>query len=144
MLSNRRTGDEKTNFDGYGDGQSDVFVVTLSDDRGHLTRTTSAVQDIEVADTNGTESSFRLEFGGAISRSLSTSASSAEIQATLMSILGDDRVNVTVSTTMSPSGDVAWRATFLSHLEVRRIPRDTRHIVGDRSEIFDTVLRVRR
>lgn len=36
-----------------GDDRSDVFVVTLSDDHGHVVRTTSAVQTITAA--NGTE-----------------------------------------------------------------------------------------
>eukprot|EP00752_Nemacystus_decipiens_P008994 g8029.t1 len=116
-FGNTRTGATATTFDGHGDGASDVFVVNLSDNGGHLTRTTSAVQIIAVVGTNSTKSSFRLEFGGAISRPISTSASSAEIQATLMSMLGDDPVNVIVSNGTSPSGDVAWRATFLSHLE---------------------------
>eukprot|EP00752_Nemacystus_decipiens_P013402 g11867.t1 len=116
-FGNTRTGAAATTFDGHGDGASDVFVVNLSDNGGHLTRTTSAVQIIAVVGTNSTKSSFRLEFGGAISRPISTSASSAEIQATLMSMLGDDPVNVIVSNGTSPSGDVAWRATFLSHLE---------------------------
>eukprot|EP00903_Cladosiphon_okamuranus_P013779 g12825.t1 len=115
-FGNTRTG-AVTSFDGYGNGTSDVFIVTLSDNRGHFTRTTSAVQVITVVGTNSTDSSFRLQFGGAISRPLSTSASSAELQATLMSILGDDPVDVVVSETTSPSGDVAWRVTFLSHLE---------------------------
>lgn len=42
-----------TSFDGFGDGRSDVFIVTLSDDKGHFTQTTSAVQVITVI-TNST------------------------------------------------------------------------------------------
>ncbi|CAN0209714.1 unnamed protein product, partial [Ectocarpus sp. 12 AP-2014] len=99
----------------HGDGRSDVFVVTLSDDHGHVVRTTSAVQTITAA--NATEGSFRLKFGGATSRQLSTSASASEVQATLMGILGDETVNVTVSKSRGRSGSAAWRATFLSHLE---------------------------
>ncbi|CAB1118564.1 unnamed protein product [Ectocarpus sp. CCAP 1310/34] len=101
--------------DSFGNTRSDVFVLTLSDDHGHVVRTTSAVQTITAA--NATEGSFRLEFGGATSRQLSTSASASEVQATLMGILGDDTVNVTVSKSRVRSGSVAWRATFLSHLE---------------------------
>lgn len=70
-------------------------------------------------------SSFRLKFRGAISRRLSNAASAAEIQAALTTIgdYPDDPVNVVVSPTTSPSGDVvAWRVTFLSHLEVRQPP----------------------
>ncbi|CBJ28503.1 conserved unknown protein [Ectocarpus siliculosus] len=111
-VGNTRTG---PSLGEHGDDRSDVFVVTLSDDHGHVVRTTSAVQTITAA--NATEGSFRLEFGGATSRQLSTSASASEVQATLMEILGDEIVNVTVSNSRVRSGSVAWRATFLSHLE---------------------------
>ncbi|CAN0276461.1 unnamed protein product [Ectocarpus fasciculatus] len=106
-----------------------MFFFTLSDDHGHVVRTTSAVQTITAV--NATEGSFRLEFGGATSRQLSTSASASEFQATLMGILEDDTVNVTVSMPRAPSGSVAWRVTFLSHLEVRTgglFPRDDRSV----------------
>lgn len=72
-------------------------------------------------------SSFRLGFGGAISRPLSISASSAEVQAALTSINDpDDPMNVVVSQTSNPSGGVAWRVTFLSHLKIRR---NSRHVL---------------
>lgn len=55
-LSNRRTGAATTSFDGgYGDGTSDVFIVTLSDYHNHFARTTSAVQVITVVGDNSTE-----------------------------------------------------------------------------------------
>lgn len=60
----------------------------------------------------------------------------------LMSILGDDPVNVIVSQTTSPSGDVAWRATFLSHLEVRRTSRHTYMSLAYRREVCNAALRV--
>ncbi|CAM9179206.1 unnamed protein product, partial [Hapterophycus canaliculatus] len=101
-------------YAGNGDGSSDVFLVTLSDNEGHKIQTSSAVQIISAA------TSFRLEFGGAVSRQLSTAASAQEVQETLKGILGDgEKVDVEVSkSTSHPGGGVvAWRATFLSHLE---------------------------
>ena len=71
---------------------------------------------------------FRLYFAGYTSRDIPNGASAAEFQAALMSITQDqaissadggaDPVHVTVSLDAVVSPIVAWRVTFLSHLEV--------------------------
>ncbi|CAM9669961.1 unnamed protein product, partial [Scytosiphon promiscuus] len=121
-VGNTRYESNTTRFAGYGDGRSDVFVVTLFNDEGRSVQTSSAVQVITaVAGGNASvDGWFQLEFGGAISRQLSTSASARQVQEALMGIFGgDDTVNVMVSESKTSSGwgGVAWRTTFLSHLE---------------------------
>lgn len=73
--------------------------------------------------------SFRLFFAGDMSRDVPNGASAAEFQAALMSIKqdqasssagggGGETVSVTVSLDPADSpGALAWRVTFLSHLE---------------------------
>lgn len=41
-----RIGKEAASLAGNGDGDSDVFLLTLTDDQGHTVRTSSAVQTI--------------------------------------------------------------------------------------------------
>lgn len=75
-------------------------------------------------------SSFRLYFAGEVSRDIPNGASAAEFQAALMSIKQDvsssDRrgelVSAKVSLSSNYTGAVAWRITFLSHLEVTHWP----------------------
>lgn len=79
--------------------------------------------------------SFRLYFAGDVSRDVPNGASAAEFQAALMSIRqdqasssasdgGQETVSVTVSLdSEDDSGALAWRVTFLSHLEVSSRPR---------------------
>lgn len=76
---------------------------------------------------------FRLYFAGDISREVSNGATAAEFQAALMGTKQDASsgegggapVYASVSMSTDGSGAVAWRVTFLSHLEVRNITGTT-------------------
>jgi len=115
---NIRAGDDTPNFDGgYGDGQSDFYLVELLGSDGYTVVTSSAVQMVQ---TNNSASGgyFRLSFAGTTTYDLPADASASAIATALESMFGNDPHAVEVSRSEDTNNmTYVWTVTFSSHLD---------------------------
>jgi len=120
-FGNLRRGNATSNFLGYGDGQSDYFLVEFTQtETGDYHAVSSAVDKIEATfDTTETEPYFTLTFGGKTTGDIHKSTTATGLEAILES-LHDYQLDVVVT---QPAGNGAggtytWMVTFLTMLDV--------------------------
>jgi hypothetical protein len=118
-FGNLRHGDSTAHFYGYGNGNSDYFLVEFTQTQTNDYYRVSTAIDIIQTKSLATAGYFRLSFGGRTTLDIPSSVSAAGLEAILES-LHDYQLDVRVKYTASPSAGIAaqWSVQFLTMLNV--------------------------
>jgi hypothetical protein len=120
-FGNLREGDSTSNFAGYGNGESDYFLVdftqTESGDHHQVSTAVDTVNATYLA--SDTDQYFKLSFGGKTTEYIPVGTSATGMEAILES-LHDYQLDVVVTKTTSGVSHVSslWKVTFLTMLDV--------------------------
>ena len=110
-FENLRSGEGTTNFAGYGNGKSDVFLATIEGPRGYTVLASSAVTLLTI-DAASADQVFALKLGSETSVSMRGNISAEGMQAALSRMFSG-----AMRTRVSLEGHRTWRIEVLSHLE---------------------------
>jgi hypothetical protein len=127
IFGNLRFGDNTTHFDGYGNGNSDYFLVEFTQpESGDYYRRSSAIDTITATNVPPSLQStgyFRLSFGGRTTADIPSSISQTGLEA-ILERLHDFQLNVIVTKTTLPGSSgtgtttTTWSIEFLTMLNV--------------------------
>ncbi|CAM6003542.1 unnamed protein product, partial [Sphagnum balticum] len=117
VFGNLRRGDSTSHFSGYGDGNSDYFLIEFfKQDTSDYYRTTTAIDTISGTLPSSGLEYFKLEFNGRQSLDIPCSISDRGLEAVLETLLGF-QLNVTVIKNIVED-QVSWNVIFLNMLDV--------------------------
>jgi len=111
QFENPRRGDGTLRFPGYGDGESDAFLVTLNGPDGYKVVTSTAVESVTLA--SGATGWFTLAVGGKTTTAMPHDITESGMRTVLEETHGWER---TVEVHRTTPGDTVWSITFTSHL----------------------------
>ena len=118
IFGNLRRGDNTTNFYGYGDGESDYFLVEFTQpETNDYYRRSSAIDHIVAENVaQGTTGFFRLSFGGRTTDDIPSDISASGLES-ILEKLHDYQLDVIVEKTVEGT-TTTWAVEFLTMLNV--------------------------